>query len=113
MDRSALKKDCGAAIAEWAVDHIGVPRDPADVCHAAKDVPVLVVEHVLQKRGETVRGTAWPALPAGGTTGSSVPSLSPNVIASFHLLTTPAGTPSSCREFFKTLSEKNKMSGAL
>jgi len=58
MDGSALKKDCGAAVAEGAIDRVGVPCDPADVCHAAKDVPVLVVEDVLRKRGEAVRGTA-------------------------------------------------------
>lgn len=66
MDGSALKQDCGATVAEGAVDHIGVPRDPANVCHTAKDVPVLVVEHVLRKRGEAVRGTAWSCPPGKG-----------------------------------------------
>lgn len=69
MDRSALKKDCGAAIAERAIDHIAVPRDPADVCQAAKDVPVLVVEHVLRRRGEAVRSTAWACSPGKGDNG--------------------------------------------
>lgn len=66
MDGSALKKDCSATIAEGAIDHIGVPRDPADVCHTAKDVPVLVAEYVLLKRGKAMRGigTAW-ACPSG------------------------------------------------
>lgn len=66
MDGSALKKDCGATIAEGAVDHISVPCDPADVCHAAKDIPVLVVEHVLHKGGEAVRGIAWACPPGKG-----------------------------------------------
>lgn len=59
IDRSALKKDSGTTIAEGAVDHIGVSRDPADVCHTAKDVPVLVVKHILNKKRETVRGFTW------------------------------------------------------
>lgn len=68
MDGSALIKDCSAAIAEGAIDHIGVPRDPANVCHTAKDVSVLVVEHILLKRGEAVRGigTTWACPPGKG-----------------------------------------------
>jgi len=85
IDGSALKKDCGATIAKGAVDNVSVPCDPANVSHAAKDIPVLVVKHVLQHEGETVRSEAerqdlpWPS----GTTSTFsalLPSHHPNML---------------------------------
>lgn len=66
IDRSTLKKDSGTTIAEGAIDHIGVSCDPADVCHTAKDVPVVIVEHVLNKRREAGRGFTWACAPGKG-----------------------------------------------
>lgn len=50
VHRCALKQDGGGTIAQWAVNHIAVSCYPADVCHAAKHVTILVVEDILKKR---------------------------------------------------------------
>lgn len=49
VHRCALKQDSGGTIAQWAVHHVAVSRDPANVRHAAKHVSVLVVKHVLTR----------------------------------------------------------------
>lgn len=110
MDGSALKKNCGAAIAEGAIDHIGVPCDPADVCHAAKDVPVLVVKHVLHKRREAVRGTAW-APQQGGQLGAVYP-LSALILLHPSVFPPGKGHLLPAESFLKHYQKKKK-SGAL
>lgn len=52
MSGCALKEDGGGPVDEGAVDDVRVAGDPADVGHAAKHVPRLVVEHdLVQKTG--------------------------------------------------------------
>ena len=46
--RYALKEHTGGSIAEWSIHNIGVSRDPANVCHTAKYVSLIVVKHKLQ-----------------------------------------------------------------
>lgn len=60
VNRGALKKDAGRSIAQRPVHHIAVSRNPADVSHAAKDVPWPVVKHKLQKQEEGLSGACHP-----------------------------------------------------
>ena len=42
-----LKQERGAAIGQGPVHHVAVPCDPANIRHAAKQLPGLIVERVL------------------------------------------------------------------
>lgn len=46
---SAFKQHSGASIAKRSVHNIAVSCDPANVSHAAKDITLLVVKHILQR----------------------------------------------------------------
>src|SRR5690606_40850953 len=47
VGRHALEHQGGGAIAQRAVDDVGVAGDPADVSGAPVDLALLVVEHVM------------------------------------------------------------------
>ena len=49
--RDTLEHHGGGAVGKRRVHDIGVPRDPADVGGAPEDVPVVVVEDVLEGQG--------------------------------------------------------------
>ena len=44
----SLKQDSGGSIAEWAIHHVGVASDPANVSHTRIHVSRSVVKHILQ-----------------------------------------------------------------
>lgn len=52
VDWSALKQDRGASIGQRSVDTVTVSCDPADICHAAKHISILVAEDILRIRRE-------------------------------------------------------------
>ena len=44
---SALKENCGCAVAEGSVDSVGMAGDPAAVGHTSEGIARMVVEDVL------------------------------------------------------------------
>lgn len=56
VHRCALKEDSGGAVAQWAIHHIAVSCDPADIRYTAEHVAVPVIKDVLLKsqHGQTV-----------------------------------------------------------
>lgn len=47
VNRSAFKQHSGSPVGQRSVDGVTVSSDPADVCHAAKHIPILVAEDIL------------------------------------------------------------------
>ena len=47
--RQAFVHDDGCAIREWSIDDVTMPRDPANVCGAPVDIPVVVIEYVAMR----------------------------------------------------------------
>ena len=47
----ALKEYRSGSITERSIDNVRVSSDPPNVSHTGKDIPRLVVKHVLQEGG--------------------------------------------------------------
>lgn len=52
VNGSALKQDGRPPVGQGPVDTVAVSCDPADICHTAKHVSVMVAEDVLVMRGK-------------------------------------------------------------
>ena len=55
VNRSAFKQHSGSPVSQGPVDGVTVSSDPADVCHTAKHVPILVAEDILGTKGHAIR----------------------------------------------------------
>lgn len=47
VNRGALKQDCGCPIGQRSIDDVTVSCYPADVCHTAEHIPIMIAEDIL------------------------------------------------------------------
>lgn len=52
VNGSALKQDSGSPVGQGPIDTVTVSCYPANICHTAEHVPVMVAEHILVMRGK-------------------------------------------------------------
>lgn len=52
VNGSALKQDSGSPVGQGPIDTVTVTCNPANICHTAEHIPIMVAEHILVKGGK-------------------------------------------------------------